>query len=172
MAKSETHRARYCGGQSDAWGASRDWRWNEGTVGRRKWRDLRGVGTPVRSQSPHSTARRERHVLWSRYCGTAGKPGGKPRTPTDSYRGVRRAAEKCGEQTRAEGRGVGRWKREVKGDAAQRHRTFASASSGSTRRRHASPASVGLGGSVNLDRTDVGGPGQRGPRRTMVQSDG
>jgi len=172
MAKSETHRARYRGGQSDARGASRDWRWNEGTVGRRKWRDLRGVGTPVRSQSPHSTARRERHVLWSRYCGTAGKPGGKPRTPTDSYRDVRRAAEKCGEQTRAEGRGVGRWKREVKGDAAQRHRTFASASSGSTRRRHASPEPVGLGGSINLDQTDVGGPGQRGPRRTMVESDG
>ena len=34
------------------------------------------------------------------------------------------------------------------------------------------PAPVDLGGSINLDRTDVGGPGQRGPRRTMVQSDG
>src|SRR5438105_2195302 len=130
MAKSETHRSRCGGGESDDRGASRDWRWNEGTVGRRTWRDLEGEGTRFRSQSPHSTVRRWWHVLWSRYCGTAGKPGGKRRTQTDSYRGVRRTAEKCGKQNRAEGRGVGRWRREVKGDAAQAHRTFASASDG------------------------------------------
>jgi hypothetical protein len=42
-------------------------------------------------------------------------------------RGVRTAAEKRGEQTRAEGRGVGRWIREVKEDAADANGTFTSA---------------------------------------------
>lgn len=43
---------------------------------------------------------------------------------------VRTTADKRGEQTRAEGRGVGRWRREVKRDAAPVHRTFASARHG------------------------------------------
>ena len=41
--------------------------------------------TPPRSQSPHGTARRLKHMLGRRYCGTAGKPGGQRRTQTDSY---------------------------------------------------------------------------------------
>src|SRR5438105_15242528 len=64
MAKSETHCVRYCGGQSDARGTSRDWRWNEGTVRRRTWRDLGGEVTPLRSQSPHSSAPMWRKSLY------------------------------------------------------------------------------------------------------------
>jgi hypothetical protein len=40
------------------------------------------------------------------------------------------ATEKRGEQTRAEGRGVGRWRREAQHDAAQTNGTFTSASNG------------------------------------------
>ena len=42
----------------------------------------------------------------------------------EAHGGKVRGANPC------RGKGVGRWKREVKGDAAHRHRTFASASSG------------------------------------------
>src|SRR5215471_10044339 len=66
VAKSETHGARCRGGPSDAPGTSRGWRWNEGTVRRRTWGDLRGEVTPLRSQSPHGTARRWRHTLGRR----------------------------------------------------------------------------------------------------------
>src|SRR5215468_5168882 len=54
------------------------------------------------------------------------------RRPTENtnrlLRGVGTAAEKHGEQTRAEGRGVGRWRREAQHDAAQTNGTFTSAS--------------------------------------------
>jgi hypothetical protein len=42
-------------------------------------------------------------------------------------RGMRKVAEKRGEQTRAEGRGVGRWIREVEADAVDANGTFTSA---------------------------------------------
>ena len=66
MAKSETHRSRCRGEESDDRGTSRGWRWNEGTVRRRKWGDLRGEVTLLRSQSPHGTAHRSRHTLGRR----------------------------------------------------------------------------------------------------------
>ena len=56
------------------------------------------------------------------------------RRPTENtnrfLKDVRTTAEKHGEQTRAEGRGVGRWRREVKRDAAPVQCTFASARHG------------------------------------------
>ena len=56
------------------------------------------------------------------------------RRPTENtnglLRGVRTVAEKHGEQTRAEGRGVGRWRREAQDDAARSNGTFTSASNG------------------------------------------
>src|SRR5262245_11604188 len=56
------------------------------------------------------------------------------RRPTENtnrlLRGVKRATEKRGEQSRAEGRGVGRERREVENDAAQSNGTFTSASNG------------------------------------------
>jgi hypothetical protein len=56
------------------------------------------------------------------------------RRPTENtnrlLRGVGTVTEKHGEQNRAEGRGVGRWRREVQHDAAQSNGTFTSASNG------------------------------------------
>src|SRR5215475_4415865 len=75
VAKSETHGSRCSGGESDGLGACRGWRWNEETGRRRKWGDLGSEVTVPRSQSPHGTARRLRHTLGRRYCGTAGKLG-------------------------------------------------------------------------------------------------
>ena len=53
------------------------------------------------------------------------------RRPTENtnrlLRGGQMAAEKRGEQSRAEGRGVGRERREVENDAAGTHPTFTSA---------------------------------------------
>jgi|RhiMetdeSRZDD1v2_1073273.scaffolds.fasta_scaffold121578_2 hypothetical protein len=51
---------------------------------------------PPRSQSPPGTARRWKPMLGRRSCGTAGKPGGQRRTPTDADgvgRGRRQSAE-------------------------------------------------------------------------------
>lgn len=56
MAKPETHRSRYNGGQSDDWTAWYGWGWNGRKVKRDKQGDLPAEVTEGRSQSPRSTA--------------------------------------------------------------------------------------------------------------------
>jgi hypothetical protein len=112
VAQSATHGSRCRGGASDDLGASRGWRWNERTVRRKKWGDLGGRGDAPQESEPsgyrtslESCARES--IMWHRR---------ETRRHTEHTNGllrdVRTTAEKRGEQTRAEGRGGGRWRRE------------------------------------------------------------
>src|SRR6266508_2137978 len=71
--------------------------------------------------------------------------------------------EKRREQSCAEGREAGRWKRELHSEA-ERKPSAGSAEVGYTRRRDSQPGLV-VGGSFGVERAHVGGAGKRRQRR-------
>ena len=119
-------------------------------------------GDACRSQSLHGTVRLNRRVKARREETCAQQSRGA----NPAYHSHRQS-EKRGEQTRAEGREAGRWKREIWKEA-KRERSDDSAREGYTRRTDPAPR-LALGRSRNLDGTHVGGAGERRQRRQMVR---
>ena len=171
VAKSETHRSRCRGGQSDDLGASRGWRWNDRTVRRRKWGDLgrRGDASQESEPSWYRTSLEAcamESILWHRR---------ETRRQTENtnrlLRGVKTATEKRGEQTRAEGRGVGRWRREVRA-MQQANRHLRQCRQGLNQKEKPRPTQHGPGSKHRSGPNGCWRPWTTGSKEGMVQPDG
>src|SRR5262245_1762540 len=116
-AKAATQGARGRGGASDALGAYRGWRWNEGTGGRRPEGDRGGGGDTAQASEPSWSRTPLAAYAQEAILGHRRATRRPTEHPNRLLRGRQTATAQRGEHTRAEGRGGGRERREVENAA-------------------------------------------------------